>query len=31
LPEAEEHAGDGAGVDDVGEEEGDDDLIIGAF
>ena len=26
-----EYAGDKAGVDDVGKEEGDDDLIVGAF
>jgi|SRR5579859_5341556 len=31
LPEAEEEQGDGAGVDDIGEEERDDDLIIGFF
>lgn len=28
LPEAEEEHGDCAGVDDIGEEEGDDDLVI---
>jgi len=31
LPEAEKDGGEDAGVDDVGEEEGDDDLIIGPF
>lgn len=31
MPEAEKDPGEDAGVDDVCEEEGDDDLIIGPF
>ena len=31
MPDAEKDRGEDAGVDDIGEEEGDDDLIIGPF